>query len=69
MRPLTFMALGLALIVAGFSLPFLMALRFLEPGFALSFSAHLLSSMGLLVALYGVFRQIGSKPEGGHLPH
>jgi hypothetical protein len=66
MRPLTFMALGLALILAGLSVPFLMTLRFLDSGFVLSFSAHVLSSAGLLLALYGIFRQIGSKPEHEH---
>ena len=60
MRALTLMAIGFALLLAGFLVPFLMVLRVLEPGFALSFSSHLASLTGLLVALYGIWQYKGS---------
>lgn len=60
---LTSMATGAVLIVAGFVLPFLMVLRVVEPGFALSFLAHFSSLIGLLLALYGAFQYVGSRDE------
>jgi hypothetical protein len=60
MRPLIVMLVGLVFIVAGVALPLLIALGFFESGFALSFAAHLLSSAGSLLALYGMFRGLAS---------
>ena len=61
MSALTLMATGFVLILTGFLLPFLMVLRVLEPGFALSFSAHFSSLVGLLLALYGAFQRVSSR--------
>ena len=55
------MAAGLVLLLAGFLLPFLMVLQVLEVGFALSFLAHFSSLSGLVVALYGALRYVGSR--------
>ena len=63
MRPSTFITSGLTLILGGFSLPMLMALGVVATGFALAFAAHLLSSIGFVLALYGVFRSAGAKPR------
>ncbi len=60
MSPKTIMALGFALVLAGFVLPFLMVLRVLESGFFLSFTAHVTSLIGLLLALYGAFEHLSS---------
>lgn len=54
---------GLVLLLAGFLLPFLMVLRVVEPGFALSFFAHFSSVVGLVTALYGIFDYVGTSGE------
>ena len=57
MRPLSslqLVALGFALVLAGFVVPFLMVLEVLETGFVLSFSAYFSSLVGLLLAFYGI---------------
>jgi len=57
MRPLSslqLVALGFALVLAGFLVPFLMVLEVLEAGFVLSFSAYFSSLVGLLLAFYGI---------------
>jgi hypothetical protein len=64
MKPLSalnLMAAGLVLLLAGFLVPFLMVLRVLETGFALSFLAHFSSLAGLLVALYGALQYVSSR--------
>jgi hypothetical protein len=61
MSALNLMAAGLVLLLAGFLVPFLMVLRLLEAGFALSFLAHFSSLTGLLVALYGALHYVGSR--------
>lgn len=53
MNPFALMVIGFTLVLGGFLVPFLMVLRLLEAGFALSFSAHFASLMGLFLALYG----------------
>jgi hypothetical protein len=58
---LNMIALGLALLFAGFLVPFLMVLQVLEAGFALSFLAHFSSLSGLVVALYGALHYVGSR--------
>jgi len=58
-----FIAVGLALISAGFLLPLLMVLQLLEPGFAWSLSAYSSSVVGVLVALYGAFAHVGSRKQ------
>jgi hypothetical protein len=63
MTSLTIIAIGLMLLFAGFLFPFLMVLRVLEPGFALSFLAHTASLIGLLVALYGTIEYVNSRNE------
>ncbi len=63
MSSLTIIAIGVVLLLAGFLLPFLMVLRVIEPGFALSFLAHLSSIVGLLAALYGIFDYAGTSGE------
>ena len=47
-------AIGFALVLAGFLVPFLMVLEVLEAGFVLSFSAYFSSLVGLLLAFYGI---------------
>ena len=54
MSPVTSLAIGFALILAGFLLPFLMVLQVLESGLVLSFSAYCASLVGLVLSLYGV---------------
>ena len=54
MSPATSLALGFALILAGFLLPFLMVLQVLESGLVLSISAYCASLVGLVLSLYGV---------------
>lgn len=61
MSPLMMMTIGFVLLVIGLFVPFLMVLRVLESGFALAFSAHASSLIGLLLALYGVFDQVSSR--------
>jgi hypothetical protein len=58
MSSLTIITIGLVLLLAGFLLPFLMVLRVVEPGFALSFLAHTASLIGLLVVLYGTIEYV-----------
>lgn len=62
-NPFALIVIGFALIVAGFLLPFLMVLRLLEAGFALGFSAHFASLMGLFLALYGAVQYSSSRKE------
>jgi hypothetical protein len=67
MKPLSalnLMAAGFVLLLTGFLVPFLMVLRVLEPGFALSFLAHFSSLTGLLVALYGAIQYVSSRDHG-----
>ena len=47
-------AIGFALVLVGFLVPFLMVLEVLEAGFVLSFSAYFSSLVGLLLAVYGI---------------
>ena len=54
MSPVTSLAIGFALILAGFLLPFLMVLQVLESGLVLSISAYCASLAGLVLSLYGV---------------
>ena len=54
MSPVTSLAIGFALILAGFVLPFLMVLQVLESGLVLSISAYCASLVGLVLSLYGV---------------
>jgi hypothetical protein len=66
MKPLSalnLMAAGFVLLLTGFLVPFLMVLRVLEPGFALTFLAHFSSLTGLLVALYGAIQYVSSRGE------
>lgn len=59
----TAITIGFVLLVAGFLLPFLMVLRVVEPGFALSFFSHFSSVIGLLAGLYGIVEYVGSRNE------
>ena len=61
MSGLPLMAFGSVFILMGFLLPFFMVLRFVEPGLALSFSAHLSSLVGVLLALYGAFQYVSAR--------
>lgn len=54
MSPASSLALGFALILAGFLLPFLMVLQVLESGLMLNVSAYCASLVGLGFGLYGV---------------
>lgn len=54
MTPASSLALGFALILAGFLMPFLMVLQVLESGLVLSVSAYCASLVGLVLSLYGV---------------
>ena len=54
MSPATSLALGFALILAGFLVPFLMVMEVLESGLVLSVSAYGASLVGLGLSLYGV---------------
>jgi hypothetical protein len=54
MTSATSLALGFALILAGFLLPFLMVLQILESSLMLNFSAYCASLVGLVLSLYGV---------------
>jgi hypothetical protein len=49
------LAAGFGLLLAGFLLPFLMVLRLLEPGLALSFVAYSSMLLGLILTLAGAF--------------
>lgn len=57
------LVIGCMLIFAGFLLPFLMVLRVLEPGLALSFLAHSSSLVGLLLAFSGSFLYVRSRRQ------
>jgi hypothetical protein len=54
-------ALSFVLILAGFLLPFLMALKVLDSGFTLSFAAYFFSLVGLVLGLYGAFDYSSSR--------
>jgi hypothetical protein len=60
-NPLALMALGSALMIAGFLVIFLMVLRVLQPGFTLSFLAYGASFLGLLLGIVGVVEHAGSR--------
>ena len=51
-------AMGFALVLGGFLLPFLMVLGVLESGFMLSFSAYFSSLVGLLLTFYGISHHV-----------
>ena len=61
MSPASSLALGFALILAGFLVPFLMVLQILESGLVLSFSAYCASLVGLVLSLYGVSHYSSSR--------
>ena len=61
MSPVTSLAIGFALILAGFLLPFLMVLQVLESGLVLSISAYCASLVGLVLSLYGVSHYSSSR--------
>ena len=61
MNPVTSLAIGFALILAGFLLPFLMVLQVLESGLVLSVSAYCASLIGLVLSLYGVSHYSSSR--------
>jgi hypothetical protein len=61
MSPVTSLAIGFALILAGFLLPFLMVLQVLESGLVLSVSAYCASLVGLVLSLYGVSHYSSSR--------
>lgn len=54
MRPRQLIALGFALLLLGFALPFAMVIRILEPSFLLSFLAYGASVAGLLLGIISV---------------
>jgi hypothetical protein len=54
MSPTASLALGFALILVGFLVPFLMVLQILESGLVFSVSAYCASLIGLVFGLYGV---------------
>jgi hypothetical protein len=57
------MAIGFVLMIAGFLVPFLMVLRFIESGFRLGFAAHFSSLLGVCAALYGAFQRFSSTTQ------
>jgi hypothetical protein len=61
MSPASSLALGFALILAGFLVPFLMVLQVLESGLVLSISAYCASLVGLGFSLYGVSHYSSSR--------
>jgi hypothetical protein len=61
MSPASSLALGFALILAGFLMPFLMVLQVLESGLVLSVSAYCASLVGLVLSLYGVSHYSSSR--------
>ena len=63
MRPATSLALGFALILAGFLVPFLMVMEVLESGLVLSVSAYGASLVGLGLSLYGVSHYSSSQRD------
>lgn len=52
--PVQLILIGLALLLIGFLLPFVMVLRLVEPTLLLGFVSYLASFMGLVIGLYGV---------------
>jgi uncharacterized membrane protein YuzA (DUF378 family) len=52
--PVQLILVGLALLLVGFLLPFVMVLRLVEPTLLLGFVSYLASFMGLVIGLYGV---------------
>jgi hypothetical protein len=54
MSPRTMIVLGFVLVLLGFLFSFLMVVRIIEPGFALSFLAYAASFAGLFLGLIGV---------------
>lgn len=64
MSPATSLALGFALILAGFLVPFLMVMQVLESGLVLSVSAYGASLVGLGLSLYGVSHYSSSRRDG-----
>lgn len=52
-RPLRLILIGLALLLVGVILPFLMVIRILEPTFLLSFLSYAASVSGLIVGTIG----------------
>ena len=65
MSPVTSLAIGFALILAGFLLPFLMVLQVLESGLVLSISAYCASLVGLVLSLYGVSHYSSARERDG----
>ena len=63
MSPATSLALGFALILAGFLVPFLMVLQIVESGLALSVSAYCASLVGL-VCRFTEFLTIAAHEKG-----
>jgi hypothetical protein len=64
MNPFTLVTIGFALVLVGFLVPFLMVLRILDSGLALSFSAYFSSLAGLVLSLYGVSHYSSSRERG-----
>ncbi len=54
--PLKLISLGVILLLIGFLLPFLMVIRVLQPGFALSFLSYASSLVGLILGLFGALQ-------------
>jgi len=65
MSPVTPLAIGFALILAGFFLPFLMVLQILESSLMLNISAYCASLVGLGFGLYGVSQYSSSRGTDG----
>jgi hypothetical protein len=61
MSPASSLALGFALILVGFLVPFLMVLQILESGLVFSVSAYCASLIGLVFGLYGVTNHSSSR--------
>lgn len=59
------MLLGLALLLAGATLPFLMVIRVLDASFVLSFFAYGTSVVGIALGLIGIARHGHSSRHGG----
>lgn len=55
------MLIGFFLLLMGALLPFLMVIRLLQPNFPLSFLAHGLSLIGLILGFSGLARHVSSK--------
>ena len=63
MSPASSLALGFALILAGFLVPFLMVLQIVESSLVLNVSAYCASLVGLVFGLYGVTNRSSSRGE------